>query len=414
MSKEKLKIAFIVSHFPVISQTFIYNQIADLIERGHEVKIYALDHNCEAIRHQNIKDYNLEALTTFKEIKRSTNWEAFSLLLRTTRSNIRYFNPKKFIQKFRFFSYQTKNFDLQFFNENFWILKDQNFDIIHAHFGESGMFVADLKRAGFFSKAKFVTTFHGYDLNPSKLHILKERYAKLFREVDLMTVNSSYSKSLLEQLFNKKEIQILPVGLNTKKFKKEAERSRNLFQILFVGRLIELKAPLLALQIIPLLIAKGINDFKLILAGDGELEEEINEYIIKNNLESFVECIGAVSQEKVVQLMNDADVFILPGVYDREGRAETQGLVIQEAQSMELPVLISDAGGMKYGVVDGKTGFVIKENDLNEFANKLEILQNDNILRREMGKEGRAYVKKNFDSRVLGDRLEKVYFQLLN
>lgn len=411
---KNLRVCIVIPDFPVISQTFIYNQIVDLIQQGYQLRIFALNQNYEVIKHQTIKDYNLDKIISFKEFRPLTNLKTSLLMIKTIWFNRRNFCLKKFLEKFKFFNYQTKNFDLEFFNANFSILKDQNFDIIHAHFGEAGIFVADLKRAGFFSKTKFVTTFHGYDLNPTKLPELKNRYAKLFREVDLMTVNSPYALSLLEQISGRKEMEILPVGLDTKKFKRENSEINTQFKILFVGRLIELKGPKLAIEIVERLLSKGINNIELIIAGDGELRVEIEKYITKRGLGSNIKCIGAISQEKVVELMNNADIFILPGIYDNERRAETQGLVIQEAQAMQLPVLISDVGGMKYGLLNGKSGFIIKEKDVNDFADKIEILLKDKNLRKKMGKEGRMFVKKNYDSRVLGDRLEKIYYQLLS
>ena len=71
---------------------------------------------------------------------------------------------------------------------------------------------------------------------------------------------------------------------------------------------------------------------------------------------------------------------------------------------MELPVIVLDAGGMKYGVKDGETGFVAKEGDINAFANKIELLVLNPELRREMGKKERIIACKNYDSRVLGNK----------
>jgi colanic acid/amylovoran biosynthesis glycosyltransferase len=113
--------------------------------------------------------------------------------------------------------------------------------------------------------------------------------------------------------------------------------------------------------------------------------------------------------------MDKSDVFLLPGIHDDvTGRAENQGLVIQEAQSMELPVVVSDAGGMKYGLIHTETGFVVKERDLTEFVEKLEILIEDSVLRKAMGVRGRDYVEKQFDSEVLCEKLLSYYNEVLN
>ena len=80
---------------------------------------------------------------------------------------------------------------------------------------------------------------------------------------------------------------------------------------------------------------------------------------------------------------------------------------------MQLPVIISDAGGMKYGIMEGETGFVIKEKDLNAFADKIEYLLKNPDLREKLGEKGREFVVENYDTKVLGNRLEVLYFELL-
>ena len=102
--------------------------------------------------------------------------------------------------------------------------------------------------------------------------------------------------------------------------------------------------------------------------------------------------------------------FLFPGIHEKgTGRAETQGLVIQEAQAMELPVVVSDAGGMKYGLLDGVSGFVVQEGDIEGFAEKIELLINNGQLRVTMAKAGRNFVVQTFDTRILGDKLMQIY-----
>ena len=112
--------------------------------------------------------------------------------------------------------------------------------------------------------------------------------------------------------------------------------------------------------------------------------------------------------------MRKANFFVLPGITEETGRAETQGLVIQEAQAIGLPVIVSDAGGMKYGLIDLETGFILPEGDINAFAEIIKKLIQNPKLAENLGKKGRQYVVENFDSKVLGERLLKIYKELLS
>jgi colanic acid/amylovoran biosynthesis glycosyltransferase len=146
------------------------------------------------------------------------------------------------------------------------------------------------------------------------------------------------------------------------------------------------------------------------MIGSGEMRNEVESLINELGLQEYVSLLGSLSQESVVEEMDKAHLFLLPGIHEKQtGRAETQGLVIQEAQAMELPVIVSDAGGMKYGLLDGVSGFVVKEGDIDGFADKIELLLNNEQMRNAMAKAGRDFVVKTFDTRILGDKLTEIY-----
>lgn len=405
-----MRIAVVVCDFPVVSQTFIANQIVDLIDKGHELKIFALNENNSPILHSVIEDYNLLGRTTF--YTRSKKGNLFNLLVCSIK-NRRNINFKKFLKKFKFFRYQQKSLTFNSFSNHYWILKNQNYDIIHAHFGPAGAYMGELLSVGFFAKSKFITTFHGYDLNPGLLPEFKKKYNKIFEEVNMMTVNTIYLKVLLQKITHRAEIIILPVGLDTSLFKKSNFFKKDNLNILFVGRLIKLKGADLAIEIMNRLVNREYQNIKLCIVGDGEMKEELCDLIQKYNLEDSVELMGAKSQDKIVELMDHSDIFLLPGVYDENGLGETQGLVIQEAQAMELPVIVSNVGGMKYGLLDGETGFVVDAGDIKTFVENIEILYNDPDLKKRMGVKGRKFVQENYDSAIIGDQLEDLYIQIL-
>ncbi len=407
-----LKIAILVSSFPSISETFIVNQITDLIDRGHDIKIFSFQKSESVIVHEKIIDYKLiEKTIYFQEfyVSKATRFLPFLKFIKERHNSINFY---KLLKNFNFIKNGFRVLNLRFFYKFKWILNEEGFDIFHAHFGGNGAYLAEMKMAGFFPNIKLVTSFHGYDLTPSFLPDYKIKYKKLFLEGDLFTVNTEYTKSLLRQITTKGNLEILPVGLDTLEFKPR-KRSSDKFHLLFVGRLVPLKAPALTVQILRLLIEKGYKNIKLTIIGEGELLESLNKSIKKYKLEPFVKLTGALSQKSVKKIMQNTDVLIMPGIYDKNNRAENQGLVIQEAQAMQLPVIVSDAGGMKYGVIDGKTGFVVKEKDLDAFVEKIMYLIENPELGLKMGKAGRKFVKEFYDSKILGDQLQNLYLDLI-
>lgn len=406
MAKNKqLTILYIVQGFPVLSETFVYNQIADMIDRGYNVSIHAAFPENPPY-HKLISDYGLIEKTTFRSNINCNTLYLIKAIINLMSSSfsgslniIKYLFRCKVLKKF--------TFDKKLFligNE----IRKRNTDIIHIHFGFNALEVAKLKNWGFFKNIKLITTFHGYDIHKESLS--KDIYSELFDQGDIFTVNSDYSrKRAIEVGCPDNKIEKLPVGLNLSSFvpnknKKESDSLR----ILFIGRLIELKAPHLVVEICYLLSKKGIS-FSCNIIGYGDLFDHLSQMIVNYGLTDNVKLLGGQTQDQIVEVMKQSDVFLFPGIYDKTGRAETQGLVIQEAQAMELPVLISNVGGMQEGIIDEETGFVIAENNIIGFAEKLEYLATNKDIREKMGKKGREYVACNFSLKSLGDSLENIY-----
>lgn len=400
------KILFIVPEFPSVSQTFILNQITSLIDLGCDITIYSLGKPCEEIVHEKIKHYKLLDKVIYPCFE-----NRFSNLLKNIfSSNLKHILKSLKISKYGKDAYRLTNFcKIQpFFN------KQNNFDVIHIHFGQMLENYLLLKDVGLLKTDKVILTFHGYDLEPKDILVNRERYKAIVHNNIHVTLNTPY----LEGIFNKSlpyytNYSILPVGLDTLQFNPKKNNSDDKeINIVFCGRFIVLKGVRRLPDIIKSVVVSN-NNHKIVrfhIIGDGdinlveEFKTKIKEYKISENVEYY----GSQSQEEIIKIYNKSDIFIMPGIYDR-GRAETQGLVIQEAQAMELPVVVTDAGGMRYGMVNNKTGFVVDHTSDDEFINKINELIKNSEMRKKFGIEARKYVVENFDNKYLASELLKIY-----
>jgi len=405
-----MKIAIVLHTFPVVSETFIVNQICSLIDNNHEVTIFALNKGDKTIIHQNIKKYNLLDKVKYYNRIPSNKPKRYSYFFKTFFQFVFSRNLLQIFKTVNVFKFGFKALNLQHFYRNQWFLRKNEFDVIHCHFAQLGLFISKLKRDGFLNNEKLITSFHGVDISPNKIKKYQKNYKVLFEYMNVCTYNSKYSFQILQQInSNYLGYKFLPEGLDTNLFKPHyKKRHDDKVNILFCGRLVSFKGPDIAVEIIKRLI-KSELEIRLTIIGNGEMFDSLKETIIENNLQNFIFLKGSLSQENIIDAMDQSDVFLLPGIVDSNGRAENQGLVIQEAQSMELPVVVSDAGGMKYGIVNNKTGFAVKSKDIDAFVEKIETLITNNVLRDEMGKEARAYVVKKFDNAVLYNKLVHFY-----
>jgi glycosyltransferase involved in cell wall biosynthesis len=113
----------------------------------------------------------------------------------------------------------------------------------------------------------------------------------------------------------------------------------------------------------------------LIMLGDGILYEEIKRYVVENNLTSIL-LPGFVNQSEIAKYYGIADVFVMTS-----GKGETWGLSVNEAMNFALPIIISDACGCAYDLVQNNSnGFIYPEGDLDALNNALyTILSSSNF-----------------------------------
>lgn len=397
-----MRIAFFVSTFPSLTETFIVNQVVDLKKNGYDVHIFSLSEGkMKSVQPAILTNGLLERTSFLDKLPNGRLAKIVFLLSKAIRSLNR-----KNLRIIALFLRKARKEGISVYEAAFY-LDHPEFDIVHAHFGTNNNYVTKLKRIGLFAKSRFVATFHGYDLETKE----RELYHTLFHTAEVVTTNSNYSKQKLIGLgCPPQKLVKLPVGCDASLFYNPGNKGHRseVLHILFVGRLVPFKAPDLVVRICANLKKRGCILFKASIVGEGEMWDELNLLIREHSLQAEVLLTGAKTQPEIRQLMEEADVFLYPG-RTVSGRAENQGLVIQEAQGMGLPVIISDAGGMKEGIIDGETGFVVRENDINAFTEKIEWLAVNRALGTQMGEAGCQYVRKDFANDVLGQKLRAIY-----
>jgi colanic acid/amylovoran biosynthesis glycosyltransferase len=180
------------------------------------------------------------------------------------------------------------------------------------------------------------------------------------------------------------------------------------FKILTVGRFVEKKGYAFSLSAVALLKAAGI-DFIYNIIGDGPLLAEMERQVRALGIQEQVVFHGALMQERVKEFYRESHVFMLPSVTAANGDTEGQGLVLQEAQAIGLPIVATLHNGFPDSIVDGSTGFLVPEKDPKALFDRLLQLSQDELLCQEMGRRGRQFVEKNFDAQQIGQQLNALY-----
>lgn len=414
MVKMKQKIVFKVPEFPHISETFIVNQIVTAIKLGYEVEILIrkLLNNATDLNIGLIKKYALLDKIIIEDYKVPKN--KFVRIIRwilLLLSNIKELN---YIRKY--YLGQSK-FSLTCLYQWQFYKQFNDAAIIHIQYGTNKHPIDLLKKTGYF-KPSVVVTFHGHDaFFPINGFIPNNGYYdNLFKYVNLITANTLYLVNTLLELGCPKDLlTIIPVGVDTDYFVPlEKKINGNKLKLISVGRLSVVKGHIFAFDAVKKLKESNYN-VKLTIVGEGVERTNLENYINRNNLHESIILVGAKSQVEIRELLWENDIFIFPSVSMHFGKStETQGLATIEAQACGLPVVVFDSGGVKYTLIDGVTGFICNEYDVEEMVNKIKLFIENPKLIDSMGKSAVKFVNENYSQKIIDEKWETLYSNLSN
>lgn len=404
-----LKIAFILTTFPALSETFILNQITGLLDLGHEVDIYSRNVPSKNAVHEDVKIYRLLDRTVYldkvpkKKVFRA--FKAIGLLAKNIHKN-----PLKLLSSFNVFAYGKEALSLNLFHcVNSFLGK--RYDIIQCHYGQNGNLGVVLKTMKI--GTGLVTMFHGWDIR-SGIKNGAGIYRTLFKSADCLLANSRYTwDHLISFGADGKKIIFHPVGINIEKFDASAKSpkilDRNPIIILTIARLVEEKGLEYGIRAIrKLLIRKPTLSLKYYIVGEGPLRAPLENLVSKLGLTNIVQFRGGMVQEKVIQISKESHLFLLPSV------EEAFGVALLEAQAMGIPVVATTVGGVSQAIDDGQSGFLVPPRDPKAIAERLNYLIEHPDIWHAMGKAGRQYVEAHYDIKALNRRLSEIYDKLLN
>lgn len=174
-------------------------------------------------------------------------------------------------------------------------------------------------------------------------------------------------------------------------------------RLLYVGHLSESKRPDLFLEAVERLTAKG-HDIRGVVVGDGPLLEPL-----RPRAEAIgVQMLGR--RDDVARLMAEGDILVFTSGPNSEG---LPGVLI-EAGLAGLPVVSTEAPGVRTVVLDGQTGFVVGSEDLDGMIGKLGLLISDPSLRAQMGTAARKHCVAAFGIDNCADRWRQLIEELIH
>ena len=186
-------------------------------------------------------------------------------------------------------------------------------------------------------------------------------------------------------------------------------QNTNIIQLGSVGRLTWQKDYQSLIRIISLLRERTKKEIFLSIAGTGPLNKNLEELIIKLNLENYVRLVGHVDRENIPSFLNNLDIYVQSSI------TEGSPITIKEAMAASLPIVSTSVGGIPELIVNGETGFLVPTNDNERFTDAiLKVINIDSFKRKKIGENALNFIKRKHSLERIAKKMHKIYKQLLN
>ena len=209
-----------------------------------------------------------------------------------------------------------------------------------------------------------------------------------YKNSGIITLSRSSADDIKKEKFGKIRGMVNP-GINFIKYKKYEKSEKPI--ILFLNRIKKYKG--IGTFVKTAEILKNDN-YEFLVAGDGDYLSKVKHYALRHKIKN-VKFLGKISEEKKLELMQKAWVFVNPSF--KEG----WGIVNIESNYLGTPVIGSNVGGIKDSVVDGQTGLLFEYGNSRELAQKIKKLVENTALRKKMEKNSKIWAGKfNWDKKA--------------
>ncbi|PYK09251.1 MAG: hypothetical protein DME65_12425 [Verrucomicrobia bacterium] len=383
-----MRLGYLYSRYPVLSQTFCDAEMLALERLGFELEIGSVYPPLTSLRHEHIADLHARIhYAPPQEILKisENNAKAGGKWPRdlVDRHQRKYGPGVKAAQRAR---------NALYFADHF---KRQGVNHVHVHFANRAAHTAIFLKE--ISGIPFSVTAHGQDFmkDLGNDDLLRE----ICTAAEFVAAETDYSRDLLRQRCSDSAAKIHRVynGMDLTRFPTpHQEVSINQSpRILSIGRLVAFKGFEYLIDACAELARRGL-EFACEIIGDGPLRGDLEVRIRKLNLSDRVRLLGSLSQGAVLEKLRSADIFALASVTDKQGASDVFPTVIIEAMAAARPVVSTRLAGVPESVVDGETGFLVSPGNTAALAQALGRLLEDAKLRLNYGRAGRARIEQHF------------------
>lgn len=397
-------VAYIMSRFPRLTETFILREILELERQGQPVIIFPLLRVQQPIRHAEVDQ--LISRVHYTPLVSGAILSAQLHYLR--RSPRQYLKALWAALKGTWGSANLFIGAIGIFPKSVYLarlIEQRGIKHVHAHFAThpalAALIISELTGIG------FSFTAHAHDIFVHT-RMLAEKMEKARFVVTVSEFNKRYLLRICPQIPADKII-VIRCGIEIERYGSDASpsslacpeqspksRKGNPFTIVCVASLQPYKGIEYLVRACALLRPR-LPHLRCLIVGEGEQRKRIERLIRQLGLSQTVHLLGGRPQHEVAALLAQADLFVLPSVVAPNGQMEGLPVALMEAMASRLAVVASRLSGIPELVEDGITGLLVPPGNVEALARAITQLAECESLRLEMGRRGREAIAREFD-----------------
>jgi colanic acid/amylovoran biosynthesis glycosyltransferase len=287
-------------------------------------------------------------------------------------------------------------------------------DIIHAHFAIDAVFAIPIARA---FGVPLVVTLHGFDVTTSRISLLMSgRSAWIVASLGMgrlqkaaarfLAVSNYIRDAAVGRGFPAERTIVSYLGINVDKIGFIPIGTGK--TIAHVGRLVEKKGTADLIKAFAL-VTRDIPEARLEIIGDGPLRKELEVLSVQLGISASLTFRGSQPHARSLEIMAEARIVAVPSKTARNGDKEGLPTVILEASALGRPVIATRHSGIPEAVMDGVTGILVDEGDVEGLARALIRLLSHYEVAEQMGISARKFIESDHNAKILTKKLEIIY-----
>lgn len=405
MPRRRQAVGYVVRKFPVLSETFILNEILALEAKGLEVHIFPLAPTRDPHFHEGVG--RLKATIHYVP-----GVEDLRSLTRHARRQARR-TPGPFRRQLLLALRTGKPLVLWRLLQAAYVADRAHkagVGHLHAHFANRTTTVA--RQASRMLGIPFSFTAHAFDVfRDADADVIAGKMA----DAHFTATVSEYNVRFLESLGNgqRPRIELIRNGIDMDRFNEADRPPTGPFTILAVARLVEKKGLPILIEACRILRERGL-EFRCEIVGKGALRAELERLIREYDLRAHVQLVGPLTQQAIVERYHAAHALALPCIVGADGNREGLPVSIVEALACGVPVVSTPVTGIPEAVHDGVNGLLVPERDAAALADALELLMTDDALLQRLRQAARPSVVDEYRQEHTSGRLLELFREALS